>query len=480
MGQIPPGQPPLLHCLVAETLTRLSMAVAAVFLSLLTLVKFCLPSLDRDDWADINKELSDRLAPFNYHLGRLNNAEDISHMGNQINLVIREFLLEKGDIFEQSQSNSSAAFVTNKNQTLEAARAQKKILKKRAQGRDATDQDRREFWAACKAVSDLRKIEKRKQDLKSASFQEKSFNKNRWEFSKNAVRGNLDSSSESPTFTKHDADTFYFGTYNSPRNIELNNLHWFPPLDGLLNSPSFVPFNMDPIRPRDIRSILKKSNKKSAPGPDGIPYGILLKLSSTHKVLATLFTKVLQHGAPPSCWAESLIKLIHKKGSTDDPTNFRMISLTSCVGKLYHLILSQRTTEYLVNNKLIDPEIQKAFLPGINGCIEHNLTLEEIVKDARVNKRTLHITFFDLQDAFGSVPHSLIQHTLERNLFPQPVQDYLRRHYNNTKSIVVTPTFKTNEFSFKRGVFQGCPYSPIIFLLAFNPIIQLTLDITFP
>ena len=94
------------------------------------------------------------------------------------------------------------------------------------------------------------------------------------------------------------------------------------------------------------------------------------------------------------------------------------------------------------------------------------------MKDARVNKRTLHITFFDLQDAFGSVPHSLIQHTLERNLFPQPVQDYLRRHYNNTKSIVVTPTFKTNEFSFKRGVFQGCPYSPIIFLLAFNPIIQ--------
>ena len=148
-------------------------------------------------------------------------------------------------------------------------------------------------------------------------------------------------------------------------------------------------------------------------------------------MLATLFTKVLHHGAPPSCWAESLIKLIHKKGPTDDPTNFRMISLTSCVGKLYHMILSQRTTEYLVNNKLIDPEIQKAFLPGINGCIEHNLTMEEIVKDARVNKRTLHITFFDLQDAFGSVPHSLIQHTLERNLFPQPVQDYLRRHYNN-------------------------------------------------
>ena len=147
---------------------------------------------------------------------------------------------------------------------------------------------------------------------------------------------------------------------------------------------------------------------------------------------------------------------------------------------MYHLILSQRTTTYLVKNKLIDPEVQKAFLPGINGCIEHNIAMEELIKDARVKKRTLHITFFDLQDAFGSVPHQLIQHTLERNHFPQQIQDYMKRHYENTKSIVSTPSFQSEVFSFKRGVMQGCPYSPIIFLLAFNPIIQfLTSKINF-
>ena len=82
-----------------------------------------------------------------------------------------------------------------------------------------------------------------------------------------------------------------------------------------------------------------------------------------------------------------------------------MIALTNCIGKLYHLILAKRFTTYLTKNKYIDDKLQKAFLPGINGCIEHNIVLDELVKDAKHKKRTLHVTFVDLADAFGSVPH---------------------------------------------------------------------------
>ena len=86
--------------------------------------------------------------------------------------------------------------------------------------------------------------------------------------------------------------------------------------------------------------------------------------------------------------------------------------------------------------------------------------MEEIIKDACVNRK--NITFFDLQDAFGAVPNALIEHTLEL------VQEYIRTHYRNTKSIVSTPNFTTQEFSFQRGILQGDQYSPIIFLLAIS------------
>ena len=161
-------------------------------------------------------------------------------------------------------------------------------------------------------------------------------------------------------------------------------------------------------------------NLKSAPGPDGIPYSILLKLECSHHILATLFNKVLAFGSPPPSWSESVIKLVHKKGSTSEHGKFRRLALSGCISKSFHLItgspyFSQRT----------DETVQKAFLPGINRCIEHNIVMEGIIKDAKAKKQTAHITFFDLEDAFGSVPHSLISETLNRNHMPENVLNYL-------------------------------------------------------
>ena len=66
----------------------------------------------------------------------------------------------------------------------------------------------------------------------------------------------------------------------------------------------------------------------------------------------------------------------------------------------------------------------------------------------------------------------MIFHSLERTHFPPNIIQYVRNQYENTQSVTVTNSFKTEPFSFKRGVFQGDPLSPIIFLLAFNPVIE--------
>jgi hypothetical protein len=232
---------------------------------------------------------------------------------------------------------------------------------------------------------------------------------------------------------------------------------------------TFVPFENGHFRPRDVRSVLNSSNKKSAPGPDGVSYSVLLKLECT--LLATLFTKVLSLGCPPQSWSESVVKLLHKKGDASNPSNFRMIALSGCIGKLFHLLINQRLTSYLIQNKLMDPAMQKAFLPGINGCIEHNLAMEEVIKSARKSKRTAHITFFDLEDAFGSVPHSLISHTLRRNHLPENLHNYLMSFYSNCLSVVETPTWRSQPFPFRRGVFQGDPLSPTVFLMVFNHVL---------
>ena len=100
--------------------------------------------------------------------------------------------------------------------------------------------------------------------------------------------------------------------------------------------------------------------------------------------------------------------------------------------------------------------------------------LEILFKDAKKKKkkRTLNITFINLADAFRSVPHLLIEHSLRRYNFPPEVILYIHNFYSNLQATVQTSKFKTEIFTFKNGVFQGDLLSPIIFLTVFNPILQ--------
>ena len=130
--------------------------------------------------------------------------------------------------------------------------------------------------------------------------------------------------------------------------------------------------------------------------------------------------------------------------------------------------------QFAIDNEVIDPSIQKGFLKGINGVIEHTFSMSAILEHARSNGLPVAITFVDLRNAFGSIAHGLIHDTLEILKVPIQVRKYIQDLYAQLKATIRTKQWSSPEFSVKRGVFQGETLSPIIFLLTFNPIIQLT------
>ena len=122
--------------------------------------------------------------------------------------------------------------------------------------------------------------------------------------------------------------------------------------------------------------------------------------------MATLYNKLNESCIAPDNWARSVVILVYKDGNTDDATNFRMIALTSCLAKPYHFIKAERLGTFMVKNGYLDPMVKKGFMEHINGCVEHTTVLQEILQHAKHNKKTLHMSSYDLQDAFGSVSHS--------------------------------------------------------------------------
>ena len=139
-------------------------------------------------------------------------------------------------------------------------------------------------------------------------------------------------------------------------------------------------FDMRPITPGQVKRTLRRCSSSSSPGADGITYLHLRNLPSTHYFLATLFTKILleTHRGPPS-WFSAEITLIPKGGDPSNPKKFRPIAMSSVIPKLYHKILAKRLETYLLENDIIEPSIQKGFLTGINGTIEHTLPPRQLL-----------------------------------------------------------------------------------------------------
>ena len=92
----------------------------------------------------------------------------------------------------------------------------------------------------------------------------------------------------------------------------------------------------------------------------------------------------------------------------------------------------------MTTNGFIDTAMQKAFIRNVNGTMEHNTVLQEVISHARRNTTNLPIShFFDIRDAFGSISHSLIDHTLTIYNIPDNIKSYTSSLYSNISGQVV-------------------------------------------
>ena len=98
------------------------------------------------------------------------------------------------------------------------------------------------------------------------------------------------------------------------------------------------------IESGEIKALLNKCKSRSAPGMDGIRYGVLKQASEpVYDALAKIYNASLALGYFPETWKKAEGIMIPKPGKDGKiPINYRAISLLSCMGKLYEKILAKR------------------------------------------------------------------------------------------------------------------------------------------
>ena len=325
------------------------------------------------------------------------------------------------------------------------------------------------FLNAVRAHNKALKASSTEFSMRSIQQQEKKFRENPYKFGKHVIRGK---ECTNPSFDKASAFNHFQQSF-SDQSCEYTVLpDW---VESAMPPPNIdVVFDLSPITPGTIKQALKKCSSKSAPGCNGISYYHLKHLPSCHHFLATLFSRILlKDHTCPSSWCVGKIILAYKSGPASDPSSFRPIALTSTIGKLFNRILASRFEKFIRGNGIVDPSIQKGFLSGIPGALEHIFTTSAILSNSKSQGQPLYMSFLDISNAFGSISQQLINDILEYIQTPSSITSYINHAYSQLKGFVYTSNWSTDQFSIERGIFQGDTLSPLIFLVAFNPILCL-------
>ena len=221
-----------------------------------------------------------------------------------------------------------------------------------------------------------------------------------------------------------------------------------------------------------VDKVLKgKGSKRSPPGIDGITYTLLRMLPWIPSALAAIFSRIINQQICPEVWRYGVTVLLHK-GGEKTLDNYRPITLTPTISKIFHSIVAAWLERALTQTNTIRTTIQKGFLMGISGAIEHDLVLDAALQEASKTRKSLSMMLIDLKNAFGSVPHSRIIWALQRFGAPSWVSNYVVNFYGNVQTKLQCKPWETNFLQVRRGVLQGDTLSPLLFLL----VMQVALD----
>ena len=108
----------------------------------------------------------------------------------------------------------------------------------------------------------------------------------------------------------------------------------------------------------EIKRAGRKLKNKKACGQDMISNEMIKCITETRfiGIILRVFNLILDKSQFPEIWKIGYIVPIFKEEDSFDPSNYRGIAITSCLGKLFTLILNERLVAFPEERKILKPD----------------------------------------------------------------------------------------------------------------------------
>ena len=200
-----------------------------------------------------------------------------------------------------------------------------------------------------------------------------------------------------------------------------------------------------------IKCIQKLKNNKSG-GEDAIINEYIKTTSNQFiEIYEKLFNLIFDTGFIPESWVVGNIIPIYKnKGDSNDPKNFRPITLVSCLGKLFTAILSERLSKYS-DDFFVMHENQCGFRQGY--CTVDNLfTLYSFFELLKRKKKKMYCAFIDFEKAFDKIWREGLWYKLLINNINGKMLNVIQNIYKDIKSNIIFNNSKSDYFPCDNGI----------------------------
>lgn len=178
--------------------------------------------------------------------------------------------------------------------------------------------------------------------------------------------------------------------------------------------------------------------------------------------------EILMTGKLPDEHKQVIIKLIPKSSSSNNLQDLRPICLINCSVRLYSKLMSRRLCLAMKN---IWTSNQMGFIP--NRSIFSAVAKFQSVYDKLLEDKSIHsMVILDIKKAFDNLSHHFIMKILHDLGLGENAINFIKAVTFQQRGLIMINNYKSEDFALNRGVRQGNPISPFLFIMCFDVLLK--------